>query len=229
MTNIGGMRPARIERDSVNSVVVDNEPQDKHERMMVAARVALNPSGSACVAKETTLMPNIHGLPHIVCLLFAPTIEMRCVMWEEEREGGGWGGRREVDDGGDRVEERRGGGRGWRGIEKKIAVKRGLLPTHRTDELKRQYTGAICGLGYDPSTGQSLYHEHDIEITFDTLITQDDLDKVHTPLHTHAHTQTYMTTCTNRHTCISKTTHTHTQRLNGYSLDVVGHRCDLKL
>ena len=101
MTNIGGMRPARIERDSVNSVVVDNEPQDKHERMMVAARVALNPSGSACVAKETTLMPNIHGLPHLVCLLFAPTIEMRCVMWEE---GGG---------------RRRGGG----GRERKMAVK----------------------------------------------------------------------------------------------------------
>ena len=100
---------------------------------------------------------------------------------------------------------RRGGGRGWRGRERKIAVKWGLLPTHRTDELKRQYTGAICGLGYDPSTGQSLYHEHDIEITFDTLITQDDLDKVHT----HTHTQTYMSMCTNRHTCISKTIHTH--------------------
>ena len=108
MTNIGGMRPARIERDSVNSVVVDNEPQDKHERMMVAARVALNPSGSACVAKETTLMPNIHGLPHIVCLLFAPTIEMRCVMLGG---GGGW----EVDDDGGWMEERGGGGE--RGME----------------------------------------------------------------------------------------------------------------
>lgn len=77
MTNVGGMRPARIERDSVNSIVVDNEPQDKHERMMVAAHVALNPSRSACVAKETTLLPNIHGLIHLVCLLFAPTIEIR--------------------------------------------------------------------------------------------------------------------------------------------------------
>ena len=105
MTNIGGVRPARIERDSVNSVVVDNEPQDKHERMMVAARVALNPSGSACVAKETTLLPNIHGLPHLVCLLFAPTIEMRCVMGEEK---GGKGGVREGDGG----ERRKGGGGG---------------------------------------------------------------------------------------------------------------------
>ena len=48
----------------------------------------------------------------------------------------------------------------------------------RTDPLKRQYTGALCGLGYDPATGESLYLDHDMELVFDTLITQDDLDSV---------------------------------------------------
>ncbi len=48
----------------------------------------------------------------------------------------------------------------------------------RTDELKRQYTGAICGLGFDPDTEDSIYDEDDIELTFDTLITQSDLKKV---------------------------------------------------
>ena len=48
----------------------------------------------------------------------------------------------------------------------------------RCDAKKRRYVGAVCGLGCDPMTGQSLYSDHDIELIFDTLITQDDLDLV---------------------------------------------------
>ena len=48
----------------------------------------------------------------------------------------------------------------------------------RTDEDKCQYTGVLCGLGWDPSTGKGLYEDHDIECTFDTVFTQDDLDQV---------------------------------------------------
>ena len=48
----------------------------------------------------------------------------------------------------------------------------------RTDQLKRQYTGVLCGLGHDPRTGESLYHEHDMELTFDTLFTNEDLLQV---------------------------------------------------
>ena len=48
----------------------------------------------------------------------------------------------------------------------------------RTDELKRQYTGVLCGLGFDPATGESIYPEHDIEVTFDTVISQEDLKMV---------------------------------------------------
>ena len=77
MTNVGSLRPSHTERDSVNSVVVDPEPQTKHEKMMVAANVALSPSGTATLARETTLMPSILGLPYLMCLLFAPSAEMR--------------------------------------------------------------------------------------------------------------------------------------------------------
>jgi len=48
----------------------------------------------------------------------------------------------------------------------------------RTDEDRCQYTGVLCGLGWDPSTGKGLYEDHDIECTFDTVFTQDDLDQV---------------------------------------------------
>ena len=41
-----------------------------------------------------------------------------------------------------------------------------------------RYIGALCGLGCDPATGESLYSLHDLEIAFDTAITQQDLDRV---------------------------------------------------
>ena len=77
MSHAGGLRTTRVERDSVNSIVVDSEPQDKMLRMMVASHVALNPAGSTILTRDTTLLPNIHGIPHLVCLLFAPFVEMR--------------------------------------------------------------------------------------------------------------------------------------------------------
>ena len=79
LTIVGGYRQARIERDSINCFVVNNDSHDQHERLMVAGHVALNPSGNVCMARHTTLLPNIHGLIHLVTLLFAPCIEMRCV------------------------------------------------------------------------------------------------------------------------------------------------------
>ena len=45
----------------------------------------------------------------------------------------------------------------------------------RTDPEKRKYTGALVGLGYDPSTGQALLPDHDSELVFEVEITQDDI------------------------------------------------------
>lgn len=70
-------RPARIEQDSVNSVALDDEPHDSTRRMMAAAYVGLNPSGTVMMARDTTIMPNIPGLPALVSLLFAPSAELR--------------------------------------------------------------------------------------------------------------------------------------------------------
>ncbi|XP_071961942.1 ATP-dependent RNA helicase TDRD9-like [Antedon mediterranea] len=77
VTTIGSMRSIRIERDSVNSVTLDNEPQTTYQKMMVAANVGLNKSGSALIARNTTLMPDIKGLPSLASILFAPSIELR--------------------------------------------------------------------------------------------------------------------------------------------------------
>lgn len=48
----------------------------------------------------------------------------------------------------------------------------------RRDPLGTHYTGSLCGLGYDQSTGQSLFPEHDLDNIFDVEITIDDLRAV---------------------------------------------------
>lgn len=45
----------------------------------------------------------------------------------------------------------------------------------RRSPMGTYYIGALCGLGYDPSTGKSLYPEHDMQITFDFEISMADL------------------------------------------------------
>ena len=117
LTKIGLMKSARIDWDSVNSVCLNYEPQDKHERLMVSAFLNLNSTATSVIARESTLLPNINGLIYLMTMLFAPYVELR------------------------------------------------------TDELRRSYIGALCGLGFD-NTIMPYFPEHDISLTFDTLITQ---------------------------------------------------------
>lgn len=78
LTASAKLRASRVEQDSVNSVVMCEEPQDKHPRLLVAASVNINPSGNTIIARETTYLPNIHGLTSMLPLLFAPVAEFRC-------------------------------------------------------------------------------------------------------------------------------------------------------
>lgn len=48
----------------------------------------------------------------------------------------------------------------------------------RRSPLGTCYTGALCGLGYDFSTGKSFFPDHDLEIMFDVEITMNDLRMV---------------------------------------------------
>ncbi|WAR19603.1 TDRD9-like protein [Mya arenaria] len=70
-------RGGRVEQNSVNSVAIDDEPHDQHQRMMIAGFVGLNPNGSTVVARDTTIMPLIPGLPAIITLIFTPVAELR--------------------------------------------------------------------------------------------------------------------------------------------------------
>lgn len=48
----------------------------------------------------------------------------------------------------------------------------------RRDTLGTRYAGALCGLGYNYLTGESIYPEHDMEIMFDVEITMVDLQMI---------------------------------------------------
>jgi len=124
MTRAGISRAVHIEWNSVNSVLLDSDPQDPHDRLLVAASVGQNPQGDCLILRHTTLMPNLYGLASLVCLIFAPCIELR------------------------------------------------------VNESRTRLTGALCGLGFDRDTGQPLFPDHDMEVTFDSEITIDDLQVV---------------------------------------------------
>ncbi|XP_022817676.1 probable ATP-dependent RNA helicase spindle-E [Spodoptera litura] len=69
--------PVSIEWNSVNSVLLDTEPQERYERLVVAGDVGSNEQRSRLTLRHTTLMPNIPGLPAIIALLFCPVAELR--------------------------------------------------------------------------------------------------------------------------------------------------------
>ncbi|GFR80112.1 tudor domain-containing protein 1 [Elysia marginata] len=113
----------KVDPDSVNCVAVDDDPCNKFSRLMVASFIGLNPAGNTMVARNTTIMPQIPGLPAIVALLFSPFTE------------------------------------------------------YRTDPQRKEYIGALCGLGYDEDS-LPILPDHDIELTFETEFTTQDIAMV---------------------------------------------------
>nr|XP_046268052.1 ATP-dependent RNA helicase TDRD9 isoform X1 [Scatophagus argus] len=66
-----------IEKRSINSLAVNENPHYKHQRMMVAGTVSVNSTGTQILLKDTSIMPDIPGLPALVTMLFTPIMELR--------------------------------------------------------------------------------------------------------------------------------------------------------
>ncbi|XP_022431670.1 ATP-dependent RNA helicase TDRD9 isoform X1 [Delphinapterus leucas] len=120
LTRISKFRRVRIEKESINSVIISDSPEDLHQRMLVAASLSVNATGSTMLLRETSLMPHIPGLPALLSMLFAPVMELRV-----DRDG-------------------------------------------------KCYTGVLCGLGWNPTTGAPLLPEHDMELAFDVQFSVED-------------------------------------------------------
>uniref|UniRef100_A0A8C0LRP5 RNA helicase n=1 Tax=Canis lupus familiaris TaxID=9615 RepID=A0A8C0LRP5_CANLF len=124
LTRISKFRCVWIEKESINSVIISDAPEDLHQRMLVAASLSVNATGSTMLLRETSLMPHVPGLPALLSALFAPVMELRV-----DRDG-------------------------------------------------KCYTGVLCGLGWNPTTGAPILPEHDIELAFDVQFNVEDIVEI---------------------------------------------------
>ncbi|XP_063702967.1 LOW QUALITY PROTEIN: probable ATP-dependent RNA helicase spindle-E [Culicoides brevitarsis] len=72
----GQSKSMTVDRLSVNSILLDTDPQDSTDRLVVAANVASNAHRGDLTLRSTTIMPNISGFSQFMTLLFAPRIEI---------------------------------------------------------------------------------------------------------------------------------------------------------
>ena len=84
-------KSVHIDPNSVNSTILDPEPQNRHDRLIVSAFTVLNPSETGVCLRSTTLMPAIPGILSLCLLLFAPTAELRMNKCETEYIGAIYG------------------------------------------------------------------------------------------------------------------------------------------
>ncbi|XP_062974563.1 ATP-dependent RNA helicase TDRD9 [Elgaria multicarinata webbii] len=77
LTRGSRFRTVLVEKESVNSVVVADAPEDSFQQILVAASITVNATGSTILLRETSLMPHIPGLPALLSMLFAPVIDLR--------------------------------------------------------------------------------------------------------------------------------------------------------
>lgn len=73
--------PVKIERNSINAVVLEPDPTFSKNRMMVAP--SCNLTNGIIIANTSSLMPYIRGFASMMQLLFAPCVELRA---DEENE-----------------------------------------------------------------------------------------------------------------------------------------------
>uniref|UniRef100_A0AAQ5X687 ATP-dependent RNA helicase TDRD9 n=1 Tax=Amphiprion ocellaris TaxID=80972 RepID=A0AAQ5X687_AMPOC len=76
-------RTVCIDRTSINSFALNENPHYKHERMLVAKYCKFMADISpnlTFILNNTTLMPDIPGLPALITMLFTPIMELRLVL-----------------------------------------------------------------------------------------------------------------------------------------------------
>ncbi|XP_058458626.1 probable ATP-dependent RNA helicase spindle-E [Malaya genurostris] len=118
----GVMKPVTIESDSVNSVLLDSNPQDTHEKLLVAGFV--NEHGNRLICRQTSMMPNIPGFGALMALIFCPTCQLK------------------------------------------------------KDDDETRVVSILCGLGMDSSTGDAMYPEHDLTMSLDVVLTDEDISQI---------------------------------------------------
>uniref|UniRef100_A0A3Q3RJQ9 ATP-dependent RNA helicase TDRD9 n=1 Tax=Mastacembelus armatus TaxID=205130 RepID=A0A3Q3RJQ9_9TELE len=66
-----------VERSSVSSLALNENPHYKHDRLLVAGTISVNSSGTRILLRDNSIMPDIPGLPSLITMLFTPIMELR--------------------------------------------------------------------------------------------------------------------------------------------------------
>lgn len=61
-----------IEWNSVNSVLLDTDPKEEYDRLLVAGSISTSPDRTRLILRHTTMMPSLRGLPILMGLIFTP-------------------------------------------------------------------------------------------------------------------------------------------------------------
>ncbi|XP_056151357.1 ATP-dependent RNA helicase TDRD9 [Lampris incognitus] len=77
LNSVAHYKSVYIPKESINSVVLNENPQNTHKRMLVAGTMEVNATGTHFLLKNTNLVPDIPGLPALITMLFTPVMEQR--------------------------------------------------------------------------------------------------------------------------------------------------------
>lgn len=76
LTNNASGNP-RIDPQSVNHILLENEPNDMSEKYLVAVSASQNDENSNITIRHTTLMPNIRLFGPFMAAIFAPKMKLQ--------------------------------------------------------------------------------------------------------------------------------------------------------
>lgn len=76
MSRFARKKNVGMDQNSVNAIVLNTEPQERLEKLYVAATVSDNKENKLTL-RETTAMPSIPGMSVLMALIFSPTCEIR--------------------------------------------------------------------------------------------------------------------------------------------------------
>ncbi|KAK9299728.1 hypothetical protein QLX08_007354 [Tetragonisca angustula] len=77
LINAGRDKHVKMATNSINSVLLDTDPGDTSQRLLVAASVSQNITCNNLILYNTTLMPHLPGLTALLVLIFTPYMELR--------------------------------------------------------------------------------------------------------------------------------------------------------
>jgi len=77
MFKAGSNKNVKVCHSSINEVVLDNDISGTHKRFMVASDICVSQTGSTMTCRDTTLLPAIPALGSLICLTFAPLVDIR--------------------------------------------------------------------------------------------------------------------------------------------------------